>query len=155
LPSSRLVALLEVLLAFATVHGCSDNKTLYSLGTIGGAAHLNLLPAGHDLVHSLCAGALRRSFRDYGLTLEQWADGLKVGCFGIAAGFRRGSSRYVGVRQPGIRPPTMTEGAVYALAVLEAVVLFASLLTWQRTMLSRIPGPAALLVLCGLMCVPR
>jgi len=155
---SRLVALLEVLLAFATVHVLFRAiKRFTAWGRLEGAAHLNFTPGLVMILFTVCVLVLcRRSFRDYGLTLEQWADGLKVGLlWGLLLVSGAGLLAIVGVgHQPGIRPPTMTEGAVYALAVLGAVVLFASLLTWQRTMLSRIPGPAALLVLCGLMCVP-
>jgi len=70
------------------------------------------------ILFTVCVLVLcRRSFRDYGLTLEQWADGLKVGLLWGLLLFPARVSRYC--RCPssaGIRPPTMTEGAVYALA---------------------------------------
>jgi membrane protease YdiL (CAAX protease family) len=61
----------------------------------------------------------------------------------------------LGVRhQPGIRPPTMTEGVIYGLASLAAVVLLAWVLTRQDSILNRIPKASCVLVFLAALSLP-
>ena len=72
---SRLIAFLEVLLAFGAVHLLFRTIKHFSRwGRWEGAAHLNFTPGLVMILFTIGVLALcRRSFRNYALTLDHWA----------------------------------------------------------------------------------
>ncbi len=104
------------------------------------------------IILALC----KRSFVAYGLTLAGWRDNLKLGLFvGLLLVGGAGLLAVIGVRhEPGRRFPTMTEGIVYGLAALLAVLLLPLLLKKQRVLWDRIPTTLCLLLLFGLLSSP-
>jgi len=98
----------------------------------------------------------RRDFASYGLKSEDYGasaeDRVALGLTLVAGA---GLLRLLGVQhQPGIKPPTMIEGIIYAVASLGAVVLFCWLLIRQGAILGRVPTLVAVLVLLAVVCAP-
>ena len=155
---ARRAAIIEVVLAFVFVHvAYRVIKHFTGLGRLEAAAHLNFTPGAVMILFTLCVVLLRRNGPSaYGLGLARLSQNLKVGVLWgalLVAGVAL--LRLLGVRhQPRVRPPTMTEGVIYGLASLAAVVLFAWLLTRQGTMLNRIPTAVCALVFLALLCLP-
>src|SRR6266446_6941252 len=116
-PTSRLgrrAAIIEVVLAFVFVHvAYRAIKYFTGLGRLEGAAHLNFTPGAVMILFTLCVVWLRRSGPSaYGLGLARLSQNLKVGVlWGALLVSGVALLRLLGVRhQPGLRPPTMTEG---------------------------------------------
>src|SRR5664279_3768644 len=127
--ASALAALIEVILVFGIVHVLFRAiKHFTRWGRWEGAVHLNFTLGLVMILFTACMLVLcRRNLRTYGLTLAQWTDGLKIGLlWGLLLVLGAALLFVFGVRhQPGVRTPTITEGTVYGVAVLGAVVLFA------------------------------
>jgi membrane protease YdiL (CAAX protease family) len=155
----RVVAVIEILVAFVLVHiAFRALKQFTYLGKLEGEAHLNFTPGMVMIAFTVCwLIVTHRSFTAYGLTLARWTQNLKVGLlWGVLLVAGVGCLALLGVRhQPGVRPPTMIEGMIYGIASLAAVVLFALVLTrWQEKFLERLPAVICILSFVGLLCVP-
>jgi membrane protease YdiL (CAAX protease family) len=96
-----------------------------------------------------------RSFAAYGLAFWRRKGDVTMGLlWGFVLVSGAGMLRLLGVRhEPGVQPPTMVEGVIYASACLLAVLLFAWFLQ-RRTFLCHVPIAVSLLLLLGVMCAP-
>jgi membrane protease YdiL (CAAX protease family) len=109
------------------------------------------------ILFTICVLLLfRRSFADYGWTCERWPEHVKTGLLcGLLLVGGAGILRLLGVcHQPGVTPPTMVEGVIYAVFSLAAVFLFAGFLQRRRTLLNYAPAAATVLVFAVVPCVP-
>jgi membrane protease YdiL (CAAX protease family) len=155
---AKVASLIEVLLAFVFVHvAFRAIKHFTELGRAEGAARLNFTPGVVMIFFTVCVLLLcGRSFATYGLTLEHWGENLKVGLlWGMLLVTGAGLLRLAGVQHlPGATPPTMTEGVIYGLAALGAVIGFAWMLSRQRTVLGRIPTALCVAVFLVVLVLP-
>ena len=155
---ARVGAVLEVLLAFVFVHvAFRAFKHFTTLGQLEGAAHLNFTPGALMILFTICTLLLfRRSFALYGLNPVNKSEDFKTGlAWGLLLVTGAGLLMLLGVRhQPGLRPPTLSEGAIYGISSLAAVVLFGWLLKQRRAMLNRVPTFLCVLVFLGVLCAP-
>jgi hypothetical protein len=153
-----VTAIVEVLLAFAAVHvAFRAVKQFTPWGRLEWEARLNFTPGMVMILFTVCALIMcRKSFAAYGLTLARWNENFKLGLLWavlLVAG--AGLLALAGVRHtPGVKPPTMTEGVIYGIASLAAVILFAWLLRRQRAVLKRIPTLLCVMLFAGLICLP-
>ena len=127
--SVHVVAVIEVVLAFAFVHvAYRAIKHFTGLGRLEGAAHLNFTPGAVMILFTICVVRLHgKNFSEFGLGLARLSENLKVGLlWGVLLVAGAGLLMLLGVRhQPGVRPPTMTEGVIYGVGSFAVVVFFA------------------------------
>jgi len=155
---ARAGAITEVVLAFAVVHlAFRTVKHFTTWGELEAAAHLNFTPGAVMILFTFCVLLLcRRSFKAYGLDLARRGEDLKTGLvWGLFLVTGAGLLRLLGVRhQPGVAPPTMTEGLIYGFASLAAVLLLAWLLRRRSARLTRIPNLLGVLVFLAVLGSP-
>jgi hypothetical protein len=157
-PLAKVASIAEVLLAFVLVHVVFRAiKQFTPWGRFEGEAHLNFTPGFVMILFTLIVLALsHRDFAAYGLTFARWQANLKLGLlWGLLLVTGAGLLAIAGVRhRPGSVPPTLVEGAIYGIAALTAVILFAWLLKRQHVLLNRVPVAPGLAVLLGLLFAP-
>jgi len=119
--------------------------------------YLNFTPGAVMVLFTVCVLFLcRRDFKQYGLTLTGWPTALKLGMsWGLVLVAGATLLRLLGVRhEPGMAPPTLSEGLIYGTAALAAVALLARLVARHSTVSNRIPAAATAVLLLVLLGAP-
>jgi membrane protease YdiL (CAAX protease family) len=156
--SRRLAAIVEVTFAFALVHvSFRAIKHFTAMGQLDVSSGLNFTPGLVMILFTAATLLLcRRSFAAYGISVAQWADGLKLGLlWGLVLVGGAGVLMLFHIRhQAGGPPPTMKEGIAYGLASLVGFLVLARLVRRQSLGLKQVPTGVCSALLLGVFCVP-
>jgi membrane protease YdiL (CAAX protease family) len=153
-----LTAIIEVLIAFLLVHlSYRSLKHFTDLGRLEGAAGLNFSPGVVMILFTVAVLLLcRRSFEEYGLTLNGWRYSLNVGLlwsvlFVAVAGL---VIKFASIHFDPLHPPDMKKAIVATFGELINTLLLLLFLMRERRVLQQIHPFWVLLILIGLLAVP-
>jgi membrane protease YdiL (CAAX protease family) len=155
---TRILALAEVLLAFAVVHvAYRAIKHFTKLGQHETAAGLNF-SAGLTMI-LFTVGVLllfKKDFAEYGLALKDGAYHLNVGLlWGILVVLAAGTIiRLAAIQFDPLHPPDARRAVVFAFAEIVNAILILQFLRRERPALRRVPLAISLLVLVMLFSLP-
>jgi membrane protease YdiL (CAAX protease family) len=154
----RVVAISEVVLAFAVVHlAYRSFKHFSELGRLEGAAGLNFSPGTSMILFTAMILLLRkRDFDEYGLTLKDGRYHLNVGLlWAVIIAATAGLVLAVSpVRLDPLHPPDLPKAVVCSCAAILLTLLLALFLRRDRGLLRRVPATLTLLVIAGLLGLP-
>jgi membrane protease YdiL (CAAX protease family) len=157
-PAERIIALGEVVGAFALVHlSYRSFKHSTELGRAEVAAGLNFSPGSVMVLFTVAILLLcRRSFAQYGLTREGWRYNLNIGLvWGVlyiaAAGL---VIKFSGIHFDPLHPPDLRRALVAATGELVNTLLLLWFLRRERGVLLRLPSLVSLFLLLGLLSFP-
>ncbi len=156
--AERIVAIIEVVLAFAIVHvSYRSFKHFTELGRLEGASGLNLSPGATMILFTVVVLLLRRKkFADYGLTLKGWRYHLNLGLVWgvlpviVAAVVLAATD----LPMDPLHGPTPTLALLGTGGYLVFTCLLLVMLRRERSLLRRVPPLTSLLLLVGLLSVP-
>lgn len=128
-------------------------KHFTELGKLEGAAGLNF-SAGSVMI--LLPLLFRRSFNEYGLTLNGWRYNLNIGLFWgvLTVAAAAVVVRFAPIHLETHGPPDMTTALVFAVVGLVTTFLLIWFLMQERRLIRRTPALVTLFALIGLLLLP-
>jgi hypothetical protein len=154
----RCIAVVEVVVIFALVHvSYRTFKHFTALGRLEGDQGLNF-SAGAAMILFTVAILLicRRSFEQYGLTLDGWKTNLNIGLFWglLFTALAVLVIRIAGIHFDPLHPPDVKQSVAATIGELVNAFLLLWFLLRCGGAMRRIPVWVSLLVLLGLLSVP-
>ena len=154
----RCVAILEVVVGFALVHvSYRAFKYFTALGGLEGAARLNFSAGATMILFTVAILSFcRRSFEQYGLTLNGWKANLNIGLvWGLSfAAAALVVIRFASIHFDPLQPPDVKRSVAATIGQLVNTFLLLCFLSHGSGAARRIPSWVSLLIVFGLLSVP-